>query len=127
MTEVFISYSRKDLSFIEQLAADLEKAGFSVWYDLSDLDGGDHWAKEIQAAIDSSDVFVTVISPDSIISEWVSKEFIYASSNKKRIVPLLYRKCNLPLWLSDIHFSASAASFSESGRSHFDNTINSDN
>ena len=38
MTQVFISYSRKDLAFVEQLAADLKAAGLDVWYDLSGLE-----------------------------------------------------------------------------------------
>lgn len=104
MTKVFISYSRKDLSFVEKLASDLEDADVSAWYDLSRLQGGDRWAKELEAAIDSCDVFMLVISPDSIKSQWVSKEFLYASSNDKKIVPLLYKPCKLPLWLQDIHF-----------------------
>jgi hypothetical protein len=40
MTQVFISYSRRDLDFVEGLAADLGAAGLDVWYDLSGLEGG---------------------------------------------------------------------------------------
>ncbi len=44
MTQVFISYiSRRDLAFVEQLAADLKAAGLDVWYDLSGLEGGERW------------------------------------------------------------------------------------
>ena len=48
MTQVFISYSRKDLAFVERLAKDLKAAGLEVWYDLSGLEIGMHWGKEIQ-------------------------------------------------------------------------------
>jgi hypothetical protein len=51
MTQVFISYSRKDLAFVERLANDLQAAGLEVWYDLSGLDGGTRWGREIQSAI----------------------------------------------------------------------------
>ena len=104
MTQVFISYSRRGTAFVEQLAADLKTAGLDVWYDLSRLEAGDTWPEEIQFAIDASDKFIIVISPNSIVSKWVRKEFLYASNKKKRIVPLLYKKCDLPLWLLDIHF-----------------------
>ena len=38
MTQVFISYSRKDLAFVDGRAADLGAAGLDVWYDLSGLE-----------------------------------------------------------------------------------------
>ncbi|MBN1452448.1 MAG: toll/interleukin-1 receptor domain-containing protein [Anaerolineales bacterium] len=38
MTQVFISYSRRDLASVEKLAADLKVAGLDVWYDLSLLE-----------------------------------------------------------------------------------------
>ena len=47
MTQVFISYSRKDLAFVERLAKDLKSAGLGVWFDLSGLDGGARWGQEI--------------------------------------------------------------------------------
>jgi hypothetical protein len=54
MAQVFISYSRKDLSFVEQLAADLKNAGYEVWYDVSGLRGGSRWRFEIENAIRNS-------------------------------------------------------------------------
>lgn len=48
---VFISYSRKDINFARRLAGDLEKAGFDVWWDISDLKGGDDWVRIIPAMI----------------------------------------------------------------------------
>jgi len=103
-TQVFISYSRKDLRFVKRLASDLRAAGLEVWYDLSRLEGGDTWPEKIQYAIDASDKFIIVISPDSIASRWVRKEFLYGTSKIGKIVPLSYKKCELPLWLLDIHF-----------------------
>ena len=38
-SQVFISYSRRDLEFVEQLAADLKAAGLDVCYDLPELEG----------------------------------------------------------------------------------------
>ena len=104
MKKVFLSYSRKDLKFVKQLAADLQQAGYDVWYDLSNIEGGDRWAIEIQTAIDNCDVCVTVISPHSIVSEWVEKEFLYASNTGKRVIPILLESTTLPLWLMNIHY-----------------------
>ena len=63
MTKLFISYSRKDIGFIRQLAGDLEKAGYDVWWDLTDLRGGDDWQRVIPTAIESSEHFIVVLSP----------------------------------------------------------------
>lgn len=35
MTQVFISYSRWDLDFFEQLAADMQVACLDLWFELS--------------------------------------------------------------------------------------------
>lgn len=97
MAQVFISYSRKDLSFVEELALDLKNAGFDVWYDVSGIGGGSRWRLEIESAIRNSQFAITVLSPDSIASEWVEREFLFASRLNRKIIPLLYRQCELPL------------------------------
>jgi len=104
MEQVFISYSRKDLGFVRRLAADLQAAGFKVWYDLSGLEAGTRWGKEIQNALRLSRFFLVVLSPNSCESEWVEREFLYASNQKLKIIPLLYHPCDLPLWSLNLHF-----------------------
>jgi len=97
MPQVFLSYSRKDLEFVEKLAGDLKKSGFEVWYDLSGLAGGAHWRREIEAAIKNSQYIVVVLSPDSVESEWVEREFLFASDRARPIIPVMYRTCELPM------------------------------
>lgn len=104
MTQVFISYSRKDIAFVEQLADDLKIAGFDAWYDLSGLEGGSRWNEEIERAIKTSQYFVVVLSPDSIDSIWVKEEIYYAFNLKTKIVPLMYRPCVVPLGLNTVNF-----------------------
>lgn len=64
MTKVFISYSRMDIAFVEQLVSDLKETGLDVWYDLSGLDGGVRWRIEIEKAIRESQYVLVVLSPD---------------------------------------------------------------
>jgi len=104
MTQVFISYSRKDLEFVDRLANDLKAAGFEVWYDLSGLEPGTRWRLEIQKAIQESQFFLVVLSPNSIVSDWVEREFLFASDQKLKIIPLLYQPCTLPMWSLNLHF-----------------------
>lgn len=104
MAQVFISYSRKDISFVEQLASDLKSAGLDVWYDVSSLGGGSRWRMEIEKAIRNGQFVIVVLSPDSIASEWVEREFLFASNLKKKIIPLMYRHCDLPLNYLDLNY-----------------------
>jgi formylglycine-generating enzyme required for sulfatase activity len=97
MAQVFISYSRKDLPFVEHLAADLKEAGLDVWYDVSRLGGGSRWRIEIENALKKSQYVIVVLSPDSVTSEWVEREILFASNLKRKIIPLMYRQCDLPL------------------------------
>ncbi len=102
--KIFISYSRKDLIFVEKLAKDLIEAGYEVWYDLSGIEGGDRWAQEIQLGINRSEIFAIVVSPNSMASEWVEKEYLFASRRGMKIVPLLYELSELPIWLLNIQY-----------------------
>ena len=104
MTQVFISYSRKDIKFARRLAGDLEKAGFDVWWDVSDLKGGDDWVRFIPAAIEASQYFVVLLSPNSIQSEWVEKEYSYAIRHRKKIIPAMIKLCAVPFSLHTINY-----------------------
>lgn len=102
--QVFISYSRKDINFARRLATDLEQAGFDVWWDLSDLKGGDDWVRFIPSAIQASQFFVVLLSPDSIQSEWVTKEYSYALRLRKKVVPAMIKACDVPFALNTINY-----------------------
>jgi formylglycine-generating enzyme required for sulfatase activity len=102
MPQVFISYSRKDIKFVERLVADLQSTGFTAWYDLSGLEGGTQWEKEIQDAIDQSQFFMAILSPNSLKSKWVLREFLYAEKKGVKVIPLQYLLCELPMRLLDL-------------------------
>jgi hypothetical protein len=104
MAQVFISYSRRDLTFVSQLISDLKETGVDVWYDLSGLEGGSRWRIEIQNAIQNSEYVIVVLSPDSVKSEWVEREYMYAENLKKKVLPIMYRECELPLGFLNLNF-----------------------
>jgi hypothetical protein len=104
MQNIFISYSRKDITFVRRLAADLETAGYDVWWDLSDLRGGDNWVRLIADAIEASQVVLVVLSPHSIESEWVRKEYTQALSLRKRIIPIMLEASRVPFSLNTINY-----------------------
>lgn len=104
MTQIFISYSRKDIDFARKLAGDLEKAGYDVWWDLTDLRGGDDWPRVIPTAIHESQYVIVVLSPNSAISDWVEKEYTQALSLRKKIIPLMLERSSIPFALNTINY-----------------------
>ncbi len=104
MTQLFISYSRKDITFARWLAGDLEKAGYTVWWDITDLRGGDDWVRVIPEAIETSDFVIVVLSPDATASEWVKKEYTQALSLRKKIIPIMLRTTAVPFALNTINY-----------------------
>jgi hypothetical protein len=102
--QVFISYSRNDIEFVKMLALNLETQGFSVWWDVSKLQGGDRWMRAIQSAIDASQSCIVVLTPDSVTSEWVENEYTYALANKVKVIPLYLRRCKVPIALATIQY-----------------------
>jgi hypothetical protein len=68
MAQAFISYSRRDSDTVDQLVNALETAKYTVWVDRGRIRGGDQWRRQIVSAIEKSDVFIIVLSSDSVKS-----------------------------------------------------------
>jgi hypothetical protein len=68
-TNVFISYSRADVDFADQLDAALKLAGFDTSIDRT-IPGGDEWEKRLVALIRDADSVVFVLSPSSASAKW---------------------------------------------------------
>jgi len=88
---VFISYSRDDLSFADQLNAALEVTGFETTLDRHGISGGEDWKSRLGSLIRSADTVVFVLSPSSARSEVCAWEIDEAIRLRKRIVPVLCR------------------------------------
>ncbi len=85
MASVFLSYDRDDADTARPLAAALEKAGHSVWWDLH-VRGGAQFSKVIDEALRAADVVVVLWSANSIKSAWVRDEAT-AGRDSGRLVP----------------------------------------
>lgn len=91
MADVFVSYSRTDAGFVRRLAEDLKKRGKDVWVDVDGVRDAEKFPEALRRAIESSDAFVFVISPDSVGSAFCEQEVTHASALNKRIVPVALR------------------------------------
>ncbi|MFO0041124.1 MAG: toll/interleukin-1 receptor domain-containing protein, partial [Pseudomonadota bacterium] len=83
---VFLSYSRADQALAQRLAATLQQAGFEVWWDTL-IEGGEAFAKSIEAALEASDAVIVLWSKTAAASDWVLDEAARARDLKK-LVPL---------------------------------------
>jgi WD40 repeat protein len=91
VADVFISYSRHDADYVARLAEDLESRGKDVWIDVEGIRDAEVFPAALHRAIESSDAFLFVISPDSVRSQFCEQEVTHASELNKRIVPLALR------------------------------------
>ncbi|MCA9912979.1 MAG: TIR domain-containing protein, partial [Anaerolineae bacterium] len=103
MSDVMISYSRRDKLFIQKLEQALRRTGREIWVDWEDIAPTVDWWKEIQAGIEAAHTFVFVISPDALKSTVCYQEIEHAVQNNKRIVPILYRPIDDPELESRMH------------------------
>lgn len=89
MGYIYISYSRRNADFAQRLVSDLETRGYTTWVDKDDLQQGDQWAKQIEAAIQGAEVFITLISTATINNRTVEREIALAQQARKPIIPVL--------------------------------------
>ncbi len=95
----FISYSRINSDFSVRLAKDLKSAGYDVWLDQLDIPTGARWDDELERALEASDTFLIVMSPQSIQSQNVKDEIGYAIDTGKNILPIVLENCKVPFRL----------------------------
>src|SRR5712671_8132790 len=88
---VFISYSRRDIAFVDRLEAALKARNFEPLVDRTDIYAFEDWWKRIEALIVRADTVVFVLSPDSAASDVARKEIAFAASLNKRFAPILLR------------------------------------
>lgn len=96
----FFSYCRDDEKFALKLAEDLKKVGANVWIDRLDIEPGDPWDSSVEAAVTRAPRMLVVLSPVSVVSDNVRDEVSFALNRQKRVIPVLYRDCDVPFRLA---------------------------
>lgn len=95
MAGVFLSYDRDDTDRARPLAAALEKAGHSVWWDFH-VRGGAQFSKVIEEALKAADAVVVLWSKHSVESAWVRDEAA-AGRDSGRLIPVTIDGTEPPL------------------------------
>ena len=89
MSDVFISYSRRDIAFARLIREALQQSQIDIWIDWDRIPVGERWWQEITEAIEGANVFMLIISRNSLGSKVCRNEIELALANHKRIVPVL--------------------------------------
>lgn len=109
MARVFLSYSRADEAYATRLRERLEAeaSDISLWQDRIRMEGGIGWLQQVKHAIDQVEFMVLVMSPATLDSETVRKEWRYARQQGVCIYPVKAAEVDfarLPRWMSSVHF-----------------------
>jgi hypothetical protein len=107
--KTFISHSSIDKPFVERLATDLRtREGIDAWLDKWEILPGDSIPAKLEEGLSSASVFLLVLSPESVNSQWVSyerqtwlteqiDEEVRANQESRipnrRLIPVLYKDC----------------------------------
>jgi len=96
----FFSYCRSDSEFALKLAEDLRSAGAHVWIDQRDIEPGAEWDYALEDALTTSACVLVILSSHSVGSRNVRNELSFALDAGKRVIPILYRDCKVPMALT---------------------------
>jgi hypothetical protein len=100
-TKVFISYSRKDKSYLDELSVHFHflKNQYEIdfWSD-REIKSGTIWREEIKQALATTRVAILLVSPNFLSSNFINDEELpvllaAARSEGAKILPLLVRPC----------------------------------
>ena len=96
MAKVFLSYSRRDQAFVEELYRRLKRDGVECFFDKESIKRGANFVLALEKGISESDIVVAVLSPDFCTSEWASIERATTmvedpAGLRRRLRPLLRR------------------------------------
>lgn len=103
--DIFISYRNdgEGNNFAARLKDDLDKAGYSVYFNSQEKIAGE-FPLRLKQALDSCSDLILILSKDCIRQlrqddaiDWVREELLYAKKNNKNILPILTEKTDIPL------------------------------
>lgn len=93
---IFISYSRRELGFVDDLVSRLEARQYNVWLDYRVLIPGVPWAEQIEKGLHGSDTVLLVVSKAAISSDFVALEWKHFLETNKRVILLIFEAVDLP-------------------------------
>ena len=93
---IFMSYSRRELGFVDDLVSKLEGQGYNVWLDYRALIPGTPWKVQIDEGLNETDTVLLVVSKASLASKYVALEWQHFLERKERVILLIFEAVDLP-------------------------------
>jgi len=81
--KIFVSHSHEDNAFCQQLVRALRGAGADAWFDEHDLGAG-HLLDAVERELRQRPIFLLILSPAAMQSQWVRNEAIWAFNRMQR-------------------------------------------
>jgi hypothetical protein len=102
MSDVFISYGRKDRPLTQLIADRFRNQGLTVWYD-EHIPGGDDWYKDLINQLRRTQSILLILTPNSIDSPFVHIECGAAIALGKKVIPIMVDQVTVPSYISHLH------------------------
>jgi hypothetical protein len=104
--DAFLSYrhSEPDKTYATEILESLETRGLRVAIDVRDFAPNEHFLSEMERCIKESRFVLCIITSQYLESEHTSEEAIISKTldmaeRRKRLVPLIFERVELPVWL----------------------------
>jgi hypothetical protein len=102
--DVFISYARADLGWVNTLAENLHGLGLRVFFDEWEIGAGDVVVHRLDQGLRESCNGILIVSQTSMTRAWVLEEYAAlltgAVAKKLRLIPVLYADAEMPPMLA---------------------------
>lgn len=103
---IFISYAREDaVELAYKLRDSLIAAGHNAWMDTSEIHAGTSWSRDLEDAIERSDIVLALLSASAYVSEICRAEQMRAIRKNKRLLPIMVQAdADRPIYLENMHY-----------------------
>ena len=96
MSEIFLSYCRRDMEFCDKVYEHLSSVcGYSVFMDRVGIEGGTQWEEVLANAIKDCKVMLLLLSQDAHDSPNVDREISFALMRNKAILRRMKAECSI--------------------------------
>ncbi len=103
MSHVFVSYSRIDRQYAENLYLELQSHDIDTWIDLEDIQKGAEWDPAVDRAIADARIVLIVVTQASNASSQVRGEWYRALTLNIPVIPLLFEPVQVPRTLAQFN------------------------